>query len=343
MLVPAQTTEAERPSARATIDLSVVVVNYNGERWLGPCLRSLWLQFDALAEAGMQAECIIVDNGSSDGSLALLAREFPQARLLANDANRGFAAANNQGFQAAQGDCVLLLNTDTVFYSGLARLLELARSRPQIGAAGPGMVDGQAAPRDSWGYFPTLGRLALTMFFLDRLARLTTAVRPFVVRPHHKEFRARWGDVHAVDWASGACLLIRRDVLEQVGPLDERIFMYNEEVEWCYRARQAGYAIMVTPHALVAHWGAGGGEWRQWKGPDAVTNAYRSFLYLFHKHAPAWQGPLLRLVLAAGAVLRLGAGIVLWATSRGEARSQARRIMAAYVQVLRILTQGGQW
>jgi GT2 family glycosyltransferase len=329
-MVPDPVVVASRTSSQLL--LSVVIVCYNNAGWLRACLGSLFAQ---LAELAGPTEVILVDNQSQDASLALVEAEFPAVRVIANQENAGFARANNQGFTLCKGEFILLLNTDTEFHNGLHAMVELLQNRPEVGAVGAVMVDGRGAPRDSWGYFPTLGRMAITMCMLDRLPWIYPWFHPLIVRPTHAEFWAKRSEAHAAEWISGACILTRASVLQAVGGLDPDFFMYNEEIEWCYRLWRAGYEVWVTPAAQVTHWGAGGNERRNWKGAAAALHAYRGFLLFGRKHAPRWQLPLLRLVLSAGALLRMAAGLVLYVTARDlGARRQAREVMGAYSRVL---------
>lgn len=308
------------------LDLSVIIANYNGEPWLEDCLKSLVVQADGLA-----CEVIVVDNASWDAGIDLLRRSFPWVQVIINAENVGFARANNQGFVLARGRHILLLNNDTVFQRGLAEMVAFLDQHPECGAVGPQMLDGHGHPRGSWGYFPTLGRLAATMLLLDRLPLIRSRFHPLLVRPSRPEF---FHPAHPVDWASAACLLVQREALEQVGLLDVNYFMYGEDTEWCYRAWQAGYQVWVLPTAELVHYGAGGQEWRNWKGTFATINAYKHFLYFYRKHLPAWQNLPLRLVLVAGVGLRLLGGLILYLRERGAGREQARQVISAYVQVL---------
>jgi len=310
------------------LDLSVIILNYNGEPWLEDCLRSLTSQ-----ACDMDYEVIVVDNASQDASVALLRGSFPWVQLITNTENIGFARGNNQGIALAHGRYILLLNNDTVFQRGLDEMISFLDQYPECGAVGPQMIDGLGHLRGSWGYFPTLGRLVITMLFIDRLPFVRSRFHPLLVRPSHPEF---FRPAHPVDWASGACLLIRREVLEHVGGLDTHYFMYGEDVEWCYRAWRAGYQVWVLPTAQLIHYGAGGQEWRNWKGYLATIGACRSFLYFFRKHRPAWQGLLLRLTLFAGAILRLLGGLVLYMREPAISREQARQVIITYVRMSRI-------
>jgi hypothetical protein len=329
---------ADHGARAGPLGLSVVIVNHNGQRWLADCLHTLAGQL-----AGLAAEVIVVDNASQDGSADLIPALYPAARVVRNRSNVGFARANNQGFDLARGAYVLLLNTDTRFHAGLAQMLELLAAHPRIGAVGPLMLDQHGQPRDSWGHFPSLAALAFTMLLLDRVPGLRRLGAPLVVHPRHPEFARALHGPQRVDWLCGACLLTPRAVLEQVGPLDEAFFMYSEDVDWCYRARQAGYELWVTPAATLTHFGAGGREWNAWKGEAATVNAYAGFLTFHRKHSPAWRQFLVRLILATGALLRLAIGLGLAATRRGEGRGQAWRVVRAYAQALRLVLAVPVW
>ena len=330
--------EPEAKAKQPIPDLSVILVNYNGKDLLPNCLGSL---FDV--GAALQIECIVVDNGSQDNSVELLGQMFPQARLVVNRENRGFAAANNQGMALARSEYLLLLNTDTVFHQGLERMLQLLQDGDNIGAVGPVMMDANNHPRDSWGYFPTLSRLLITMLLLDRLPWVSQRAHPFIVRPHHAEFQNEIAISHTVDWISGACFLTTRQVVDHIGPFDTNLFMYNEDVEWCYRMRQAGYAVWVTPDATITHLGAGGTERNHWKGSSATQNAYRGFLYFHHKYSSPRRQFLLRLALSIGALLRLGAGVALYLTNYGGSRQRARQVCQAYANVLKLMVTPPTW
>ena len=315
------------------LDLSVVIANYNGERWLQACLNSLIAQAQ-----GTAWEIILVDNGSEDGSTDLIEQRFPQVRLVVNAQNLGFAKATNQGIALSRGEYILLLNTDTVFQAGLTEMMEFLDERPDCAAVGPSMADGQGHPTGSWGYFPTLSHLTSTMLFLDRLPLVRSWFHPLLFQPGRREFS---DGARPVDWASGACLLLRREVVEQVGPLDESYFMYGEDVEWCYRVWQHGYELWFLPQARLLHHGAGGKEWRSWKGPLATVHTSRHFLYFSRKHLPAWQRLPVRFVLAAGISLRLLWSLALRASWRTSTEEAGKRMTAAYLDALRIVLGPG--
>jgi len=305
------------------LELSVLIANYDGTEWLSSCLTSLKAQL-----VGLDYEIVVVDNASRDDSLALLRGSFPEVRLIVNEDNVGFARANNQAFAVSHGRYILLVNNDTVFLAGLREMLAFLAESPACGAVGPAMFDGEQRPRGSWGYFPTLGRMWLTMTLLNRLPGLRSRMRPLLVRPGHPEFAQ---PSHAVDWLSGACLLTKREVLETAGFFDLDYFMYGEDVELCYRIRQAGYALMTFPQARIIHYGAGGAESGVWKGEQATLCGFRGFLHFYRKHRPRWQRLSLRAALSLGAIIRalggMAAGIV-------RARHDAWTVARAYVRAL---------
>jgi len=302
------------------LKLSVLIVNYNGIEWLAPCLTSLQNQLGEIKH-----EIIVVDNASHDQSLTLLRELFPEVRLVVNTDNVGFARANNQAFALSRGQYVLLLNTDTVFLEGLHEMLAFLAESSARGAVGPAMLDGEQHPRASWGYFPTLGRVWLTMTLLNRLPGLRSWTRPLLVRPGHPGFAK---PAHAVEWLSGACLLIKREVLETVSFFDSDYFMYGEDVELCYRIRQSGYELMTFPKARIIHYGASGGESGGWKGERAISGSFRGFLHFYRKHRPPWQRFALRLALSIGALVRvIGAGVT-------RSRHDAHIVRRVYIQAL---------
>jgi N-acetylglucosaminyl-diphospho-decaprenol L-rhamnosyltransferase len=308
--------------------LSVIVINHNGEKWLPECLDSL-----ASVAAGIPHEVILVDNGSQDASLQLLARAYPHVRVIANTTNRGFAAANNQGIAQARGRCILLLNTDTRFEHGLAEMVRFLDEHPRCAAVGPSMLDGTGRPRASWGHFPTPRNLATTMLLLDRIPLLRRWTRPLLVQPGTSHAHA---SAHPVDWISGACMAIPRAALDEIGLLDDHHFMYGEDVDWCYRAWQRGYQIWVTPAARIVHYGAGGSEWRRWKGTAPTVRWYAHVLYFYEKHYGPGPRLLARILILLGAFVRWLLSWWLRLSARGADSAHAAEVTAAYGQVVRM-------
>jgi hypothetical protein len=251
--------------------LSVVIVNWNTASLTMDCLRSL-LQ----APAAIALEVIVVDNGSTDDSVARISSAWPQVRLIRNPTNRGFAAANNQGIAAATARYVLLLNSDTVVPPGsLERLVSFLDAHPEAAACAPQLrnADG-SVQRFAFGGDPT-------PLYLSRRRLLALLGRS----PHD------WStdQVQEVDWVSGACLMARREAIEQAGALDEAMFMYFEDNDWCLRFRRRGWKVFYVPEVSITH--LGGGSAAQ----GAVRSYDQSLRHFYRKH----YGPLARLWLEA--------------------------------------------
>ena len=230
-------------SGDPAVDLSIVIVNWNTRDLLRDCLASL-----PAATAELATEVIVVDNASADGSPAMVVEEFPHVRLMESGGNLGFARANNLGLPHTTGHAVLLLNPDTVCPPGsLARLFRFTVGRPGVGAVAPRLVDAEGRPTLSWGFFPRardhwLGFLDPRRIWLRGpwTERITTA-------PHRSE------PSQLVDYVMGACFMIPRTALEQVGLLDERFFLYFEETDWCWRSRDAGLDVWYCAETEVTH------------------------------------------------------------------------------------------
>jgi GT2 family glycosyltransferase len=230
--------------------ISVVIVSYNTRELLRACLRSLRRSEPA-------AEVIVVDNASGDDSVAMVRKEFKNVRVIVNKRNRGFAAANNQGFKVAKGDVIAMLNADTeVPKGGLSRLAkELARDSG-IGIVGPQLrnASGEVQQSASWRA-PGLLTLFLEYTLLNRvLYRLFPAVRyPGKQLLTRAELRKR----RTVGDLLGACEVFRKSLLKEVGMLDEQFFIFLEETDFSCRVRDAGYDLVYLPAVrILHHWGA---------------------------------------------------------------------------------------
>ncbi|HEX5473019.1 MAG TPA: glycosyltransferase family 2 protein [Vicinamibacterales bacterium] len=276
------------------IELSIVIVSFNVREDLLRCLASL-------SECPPQVphDITVVDNASSDGSLEAVRDRFPGVRRIALDRNVGFAAANNAGIRATGGRLILLLNSDTIVPRGaIDRLVERLAARPGTSVAGPRLVDAQGRAELSFGAMIgpfTEARRKLVMWLYGR--RWRPAVW-WVERATRRERLA--------DWVSGACLLVPRAGAEAVGLLDERFFLYTEDVDFCAALRARGGRVLFTPAAEVTHLR---GRSRA-AAPAASTAAYRrSQLAFYEKHHPAWA-PLLKWYL----------GFRLWALGFGGLR-----------------------
>jgi len=236
----------------AMADLAVVIVNHNTRHLLRACLTTVQRQVST-----SDATVVVVDNASSDGSVEMVRSEFPRVSLIANRENVGFPRANNMAIEASDSETVLLLNPDAFPRDGaLDELRSVLSSDNRIAVAGPRMHEGDGRLLASAHCFESLGRLAATALGIHELlpsSALRWAARLLgrTGRLHRVNYEAV-GPVE-VDWVSGACMMVRRSALAEVGLLDERYFMYMEDEDWCRRFRNAAYRVVYVPSAEVTH------------------------------------------------------------------------------------------
>lgn len=279
-------------SVDPSLDVSVVVVNYNTCDALCGCLRSVWEHAD-----GVRLEVIVVDNASSDHSGEMVAADFPQVRLIANSRNRGFAAGCNQGMAVARGRYVLLLNPDTLVLDGtLAQTVAFAETHRDAAVVGCQCVgeDGRIA-RYCFRY-PSLLNTALEAFLLHRI--------PWGRGFFGREWMADWDRTteREVEVVSGSYLLVRREAIEEVGLMDEDYFLYAEEADWCYRFTRAGWKIIFTPAARYVHLGRRSTRQR----PVAMgVQRRKSVLLFFEKHRGRTSRAIANALFAASAFWRM--------------------------------------
>lgn len=257
------------------VDLTILIVSHNTRTDLEACLRSLDLNPPHVTH-----EIVVIDNASRDGSVAALRAQWPNVDVIALDANVGFARANNAGFRQTHSELVLLLNSDTlVLDRAVDRLLDAFRELPDASIVGPKLVNSRGVPELSFGRM---------------MGPLTELRQKLLVRAGGNRIEQMTSRPHEVDWVSGACLLVRRVDAEAVGLLDERYFMYCEDVDFCAAIRARGGRIYFTPKATITHLRGRSAA----VDSTATGEAYRrSQLAFYRKHHPRWE-PLLRLYLA---------------------------------------------
>jgi len=262
--------------------VAVVIVSYNTRKDLARCLGSLR---DTPPAVSLQV--VVVDNASGDGSAAWVREHCPDVRVIEAGGNLGFAKANNLGIRATASELILLLNSDTVVPPhAIDRLVAALERHPAAVAAGPRLIDGAGNAELSWGRMISPGAEWRQRGLMRRLARGDADACALVERLSREE--------RTVDWVSGACLLVRRDAAEAAGLLDERYFMYTEDVDFCATLRARGGRILFTPSAEVIHLRGRSAA----TAPAATRARYReSHLAFYRKHHPRWV-PLLRLYLA---------------------------------------------
>jgi len=318
----------------ATKQLGIVTVSYNVRELLRQCLASVEV---SLATSALPAEVVVVDNGSADGSAALVREQFPWVRLLANESNAGFAAASNQGLRALglpglEGPpYALLLNPDTIVRGrALAEMVSFMEQTPQAGAAGARLVYADGSFQHSAFHFPTLA-MAYLDFFVPHHRLLDTGLNGRYPRRRYEA-----GRPFPIDHPLGAALLVRREAVAEVGLLDEQFFMYCEEVDWCRRIKKAGWQIYCLPQAEIVHLaGQSTAQFRE----EMFVALWRSRYRLFAKHNSPLYRRAVRLIVAAG--LRHEAARVQRAVRSGTLETgAARRRLEAYARVLEL---GREW
>ncbi|HXG61113.1 MAG TPA: glycosyltransferase [Planctomycetota bacterium] len=271
-------------------DVTVVVVNYNGGDLTPACLETI----------PPAAETIVVDNGSRDGSPETIAARFPSVRLLRHSVNRGFAAAVNRALEEARGRYVCLLNNDARLAPGaLEELVRFMDTHPDVGICAPQLLHEDGRRQHSFDNFPSLATVFLNKSLLRRLF-------PGRFPSKHREIAAPL-DVESV---IGACMLVRRDLIERIGPLDEAYFLFLEETDWCLRARRAGARVVFVPSARVVHLQ---GRTRDRVRIRARIEYTRSLFTFFRKNRPAAY-PVLRALFPVRTLFELlGQTLTLWA------------------------------
>jgi GT2 family glycosyltransferase len=310
-----------RTNAPAETVVSVVIVSWNTCALLRACLESVEV---AAQQMTGRVQTIVIDNASADETVETVRREYPWVTVLTNSANRGFAAATNQGVRLSTGRYVLLLNPDTeVSPQSLAQLVKFMDSRREAAAVGPRVVGGNGLLQESCFPLPTLGRELWRLFGLDTLRRLAS----------YPLQQWQTSGVHPVEAIQGSCLLVRRSTLVALGALDEQFFIYTEEVDLCRRMKDAGWSLFWLPEASIVH--LGGQSTRQ-AGPRMFLELYRSKVQYFRKHMGSRTTRLYKALLAAAAIPRivLPALVLIAQPAR---RAELQTLIGNYWSLLRAL------
>jgi len=302
-------------------DVTIVIVSWNTRAILRDCLRSVY------ENAGpVNFDIIVVDNASTDGSAEMVRAEFAGVRVIANSDNRGFAAANNQGITVATGRYVLLLNSDTIVLDGaIAKTIAFADARPEAAVVGCRVLNPDRTLQASCFLFPSILNLLLSATYLYKLFPRS--------RFFGRERMSWWDkkDAREVDVISGCFMLVRRETIDQVGPMDEGFFMYAEETDWCYRFQKAGWSNVYTPDGQIIH--LGGQSTAQVSTPMMVQLRL-SVLRFMRKH----RGPLVYwiccLLVSIFFLVRVPIWLSVWLVVARN-RQLARTKLLAYARGVR--------
>jgi GT2 family glycosyltransferase len=311
------------------LDVSIIVVNWNTCDFLRACLKSVYQQ-----AIGVTFEVIVVDNASADGSAAMVESEFPQVKLIQNDTNKGFAAANNEGITIAKGKYVLLLNSDTVILNNaIDKTISFADAHPKAGVVGCRVLNPDRTLQLTCFMFPSVLNMLLSATYL------------YKVFPRNRFFgreRITWwnrDDEKEVDVVTGCFMFIRRQAIEQVGVMDERFFVYGEETDWCYRSKRAGWKVLFTPEPQIIHFG---GQSSKQIAPKMALQLRGSILQFMHKHHSWLEYKLACFLVWLFFVMRIPAWFIKWLVSRKNRAYCWSRLKTYIVGTWRLPTRGAQ-
>jgi N-acetylglucosaminyl-diphospho-decaprenol L-rhamnosyltransferase len=306
-------------------DLSIVIVSWNVKDLLHRCAGSVAESLSSGRPGQLSWQVVVVDNASSDGTVEMLQQEYPQVELIANPGNLGFTAGNNQGISVSDGRYILLLNPDTeVIEDALWQMVSYMDGHDGVGALGPRLLHADGTVQSSRRRFPGLDTAFLEGTFLQPWFPNSEILRRYYVLDKADD------ETQEVDWLVGACLLIRRAALDEVGSLDERFFMYSEELDWCYRAKAQGWKVVYLPTAQVIHHE---GKSSEQVLPVRHVQFQRSKVLFFKKHHGRWRAEALRLYLLATYFWQTVLEGLKWLV--GHKRPLRQQRVAIYWQVLR--------
>ncbi len=301
--------------------VSIIIVNWNAWEYLQNCLATIFN-----ANYLDEYEVLLVDNASTDNSLDLVKREFPLIKVIANSENVGFSRANNQGIRQCLGEYILLLNPDTDIRPFSINIqFDFLSTHPKTGIVGPRLLNGDGTIQDSCYPFPTLARELWRLLHLDK------------IHPFGSYNLSTWDLTRPreVDSLQGACLLIRREVFDQIGQLDEDYFMYTEEIDFCYRAKKAGWGITWLPTAEVIHYGA---QSTRQAAASMFLELYHSKLLFFRKHYGRRAAWIYKLSIFFASIFRLALTPFAWLEKMPK-REQHIALSRNYLRLLTSLPQ----
>jgi len=287
--------------------LSVVVISYNTKELTKQTLQSI---FDKKIY-NYTYEVIVVDNASTDGSIEMLKKEFPQVKLILSDKNLGFSKGNNLAIKQSQGQYILLLNSDTVIIDDcLEKSIRYMEKHKSVGALGCKVLlsNGELDHACKRG-FPTPEASLYYMLKMDKLFPESTKFGQYTLNYLSQD------EINEVDSVTGAFMMVRREAFDQVGLLDEDFFMYGEDIDWCYRIKTAGWKIIYFPESKIIHYKGGSSKKKRWK----VMYEFHRAMYLFyHKHYAKKYNFAITLAVYLGISIKLALSLIINVGRRRE-------------------------
>ncbi len=303
--------------------LTIIIVSYNTKKLTLQTIDTAWKEVQSSPALAKKTEIIVVDNNSKDGTVAAVRKTFTSKniKIIANKHNKGFASANNQGIKIAQGKYIILLNSDTITQKGgltsmvktferfpldekTASLASQKNKIDRLGILAPTLLNPDGTLQPQGGDLPTLGALFNHMSFLDDLP----LIGKFLPSTQHTGFRQNeklryyTHDVRPIKrgWVGGTAMMIRKEVVNEIGLLDDAIFMYGEDTEYCMRANHHHWDVAIDPQAKITHFGQASSS-----SANAIKGEFKSYTYNWSKHKPLWQIPVVKMILRMGALFRI--------------------------------------
>jgi GT2 family glycosyltransferase len=316
--------------------LSIIIVSYNTKELLIKCLSSVFEQ-----TTRTDFEIIVVDNNSEDDSVTTVKTVFPQVNIITNKTNLGFAVANNKGLRSMKGQYALLLNPDTIVLdNAIDKMVRFMENHQQTGVLGCRILSARGRLQRAAYPPPSLLISITSMLSIKRLApgradsyyrhhlerlfpsQMTNTYYDRQYRTAQKAFRA--------GWVSGACLLIRRTTIEEIGLMDDNLFLFGEDADWCIRARKSGWGVMLLPQATIVHLGG-----MSTSGALSISIEAGQFsrLYFAKKHF----GPGAVFVLRSIALIALITKYVIIRFKRGISEDERRSRLKGYRESLKVI------
>lgn len=302
--------------------LTIIIVSYNTKKLTLQTIETAWKEAQSSKTLAKKTEVIIVDNDSKDGTVAEIRNTFKSAniKVIANKHNKGFASANNQGIKIAKGKYIILLNSDTIVQKGgLSTMVETFERFPldektaslsserdridRLGILAPTLLNPDGTLQPQGGDLPSLCSLFNHMSFLDDIpviGRLLPSTQHTGFRQSER-LRYHTNDRRLIKrgWVGGTAMMIRKEVIDEIGLLDDAIFMYGEDTEYCMRADHHHWDVAIDPQAKITHFGQASSS-----SANAIKGEFKSYTYNWSKHKPLWQIPMVKAILKIGAFLR---------------------------------------
>lgn len=281
------------------MDLSIIIVNFNTKKLTLECIQSIYSSI-----LSYSFEILVVDNNSTDGSVEAIKSEFPNVNIIENRENVGFSKANNQAILVSKGSYVLLLNSDTIVIENtLFSTIEYMNRHNDVGAMGCKVLlpDGSLDKACHRG-FPTP---EASFYYMTGIAKRYPHNPRF--NGYHKSY-LNMDDIHEIDCLVGAFMMVRRETINQIGMLDENFFMYGEDIDWCFRIKQAGWKIIYNPLISIVHYKGASSR----KKPFKIVYEFHRAMLLFHqKHFSKKYNFIINGIVYTGIFIKLTLSVLL--------------------------------